>query len=258
MDELMISGRRHAASIRIAKQYGYHSDYIGQLIRGNKVKGQKVGRSWYVDIESLAEYLGKEVPPAPKNITEPVGVPVEREEKKAVTLVAAPVVESVEEAITTPAVEPDSTSSPQAKPTPVVVEEKVEIKSEPVVAAEVSHHVPVTVRTTQVEEKTEPQKSAGLTYVSEEETLLPPIQKNKAPRKLDIEVEAIVQAEVSPKQKSEIEEVPVRTGYAGQVFALAGIALAVLGLVTASSSLLVYSMSAGPAQTASIHFSMPN
>ena len=55
----MISGRRYLSSLRAAKEHGYHSDYIGQLIRANKVKGQKVGRAWYVDAESLATYFGK-------------------------------------------------------------------------------------------------------------------------------------------------------------------------------------------------------
>ncbi|HEV8666722.1 MAG TPA: hypothetical protein VN665_02635 [Candidatus Paceibacterota bacterium] len=62
MDELEISGRRYISAARAAKEYKYHSDYIGQLIRGKKVVGQKVGRAWYVDADSLAEYLGKEVP----------------------------------------------------------------------------------------------------------------------------------------------------------------------------------------------------
>jgi hypothetical protein len=62
MDELEISGRRYISSTRAAKEHKYHSDYIGQLVRGGKVVGQKVGRAWYVDAESLSEYLGKEVP----------------------------------------------------------------------------------------------------------------------------------------------------------------------------------------------------
>ncbi|OGC83831.1 hypothetical protein A3D68_02455 [Candidatus Adlerbacteria bacterium RIFCSPHIGHO2_02_FULL_52_17] len=60
MDELEISGRRYISSRRAAKEHKYHSDYIGQLIRGGKVEGQKVGRAWYVGAESLAAYLNKE------------------------------------------------------------------------------------------------------------------------------------------------------------------------------------------------------
>jgi hypothetical protein len=71
MDELEISGRRYISSVRAAKEHKYHADYIGQLVRGGKVVGQKVGRAWYVDADSLSEYLGKELPargPVPRTI----------------------------------------------------------------------------------------------------------------------------------------------------------------------------------------------
>lgn len=60
MDELDISGKRFISSKRAAKDNKYHVDYIGQLIRGGKIIGSKVGRTWYVEAESLAAYLGKE------------------------------------------------------------------------------------------------------------------------------------------------------------------------------------------------------
>ena len=60
MDELQISGKRFISSRRVAKENGYHTDYIGQLIRANKIKGQKVGRAWYVEAESFAKFLGQE------------------------------------------------------------------------------------------------------------------------------------------------------------------------------------------------------
>lgn len=60
MDELEISGKRFISTRRAAKEYGYHADYISQLIRGKKLLGRKVGRSWYVEMESLTEYFGNE------------------------------------------------------------------------------------------------------------------------------------------------------------------------------------------------------
>ena len=60
MDELQISGKRFISSRRIARDNGYTADYIGQLIRGGKVVGQKVGRAWYVDAISFDAYLGQE------------------------------------------------------------------------------------------------------------------------------------------------------------------------------------------------------
>ena len=60
MDELEISGKRYLSSRRAAKMHGYAADYIGQLIRADKVIGQKVGRAWYVEEASLDVYLGKD------------------------------------------------------------------------------------------------------------------------------------------------------------------------------------------------------
>lgn len=58
MDELQISGKRFISSRRIAREHGYTSDYIGQLIRGGKIVGQKVGRAWYVEEHSFNIFLG--------------------------------------------------------------------------------------------------------------------------------------------------------------------------------------------------------
>ena len=60
MDELEISGKRYISARRAAREHGYHPDYIGQLIRGKKIIGQKVGRSWYAEDRSLNIYLGRE------------------------------------------------------------------------------------------------------------------------------------------------------------------------------------------------------
>lgn len=87
MDELEISGRRYISSRRAAKEHKYHSDYIGQLIRGGKVEGQKVGRAWYVDAESLSTYLSKEKGVGMGVVKEDILPVVEKE------LLAAPVEE---------------------------------------------------------------------------------------------------------------------------------------------------------------------
>ncbi len=63
MDELEISGKRYISSRRAGKAHKYHPDYIGQLVRAGKVEGQKIGRAWYVNEDSLTEYLGKEASP---------------------------------------------------------------------------------------------------------------------------------------------------------------------------------------------------
>ena len=74
MDELEISGKRYISTRRAAREHGYHSDYMGQLIRGKKVVGQKVGRAWYIEEESLNGYLGKTPAAAPALNTAPATV----------------------------------------------------------------------------------------------------------------------------------------------------------------------------------------
>lgn len=41
---------------KIAKDYGYTADYIGQLCRSGRVDAQLVGRSWYAALDSLEEH----------------------------------------------------------------------------------------------------------------------------------------------------------------------------------------------------------
>lgn len=52
-DELAINGRLYISSRRAAKECKYTKDYVGQLARAGKVEAQLVGRSWYVDSESI-------------------------------------------------------------------------------------------------------------------------------------------------------------------------------------------------------------
>jgi hypothetical protein len=139
MDELQISGKRYISSRRIARDNGYHSDYIGQLIRGGKIKGQKVGRTWYVDAQSFDAYLGSEgsSSPQPDHFPQkvlPVSVPTAVVEQKV---------------------------EPVKKVEEKKEEQKIEIKkvAEPVVLQ--PRYVPVA--------------SGGLRFVPDDEPLLPEI-----------------------------------------------------------------------------------
>jgi len=114
MDELEISGKRYISTRRAAREHGYHSDYMGQLIRGKKVAGQKVGRAWYIEEESLIAYFSGEQKPA-----EPVAKK-ETPTKEAPVVVAAP----------TPAPEPEPgieevAPAEPAPPAAAIVEEPV-------------------------------------------------------------------------------------------------------------------------------------
>jgi hypothetical protein len=64
MKEITIDGVTYLPAVSLAKQFRYTNDYIGQLCRAKKVDAQLVGRSWYVNPNSLtahknARYAGK-------------------------------------------------------------------------------------------------------------------------------------------------------------------------------------------------------
>lgn len=56
MDVLSVGGKNYVKASVIARDLGYTSDYVGQLCRTHKVKARLVGRSWYVDKESIQQH----------------------------------------------------------------------------------------------------------------------------------------------------------------------------------------------------------
>lgn len=53
MDVLTVGGKSYVKASVLARELGYTADYIGQLCRGEKVDAQLVGRSWYVERDSI-------------------------------------------------------------------------------------------------------------------------------------------------------------------------------------------------------------
>jgi len=53
MDVLSVGGKDYVKANVIAKDLGYTADYVGQLCRSRKVDAKLVGRSWYVDRNSI-------------------------------------------------------------------------------------------------------------------------------------------------------------------------------------------------------------
>ncbi|MBX4206233.1 hypothetical protein KW784_00350, partial [Candidatus Parcubacteria bacterium] len=51
--DIFSHGKEYISASRAAKKTGYASDYIGQLCRGDKIPGKLIGRTWYVDLDSL-------------------------------------------------------------------------------------------------------------------------------------------------------------------------------------------------------------
>lgn len=56
MDVVKVNGIEYERVSSLAKRFKYTSDYVGQLCRQNKVDAKRVGRSWYVNPDSLKEH----------------------------------------------------------------------------------------------------------------------------------------------------------------------------------------------------------
>lgn len=185
MDELEISGRRYISTKRAGKDHKYHADYIGQLIRAKKVDGQKVGRSWYVDAESLAEYLGTEAPLSKSK------APVARIVEKAPEPMPAPkkVIEEIETVEFAEEVAPD-------------IAEVAETIDAPQELATEEAHIPIKISEPAApmfyrSVKDEREARKGLRYIADEGPLLPRVQKSAPPPVMRHSVPAPVQTRIS-------------------------------------------------------------
>ncbi len=56
MDVLNVGGKNYVKASVVARDLGYTADYVGQLCRSRKVDAQLVGRTWYVDKESIQSH----------------------------------------------------------------------------------------------------------------------------------------------------------------------------------------------------------
>ncbi|MDP3735522.1 MAG: hypothetical protein Q8R39_03795, partial [bacterium] len=55
-DSIEKQGKKYISAKRAAAEFGYTTDYIGQLARGGKIDATLVGRSWYVTESSLENH----------------------------------------------------------------------------------------------------------------------------------------------------------------------------------------------------------
>lgn len=56
MEVISIDGVEYVKASQLAKRFKYTTDYIGQLCRAGKVMAKLVGRTWYVNLESISEH----------------------------------------------------------------------------------------------------------------------------------------------------------------------------------------------------------
>jgi len=66
--KISFNGKEYIRASEAAKKFKYTQDYVGQLCRGKKVDARRVGRNWYVTIESISKYR-KTKHQTQKNIT---------------------------------------------------------------------------------------------------------------------------------------------------------------------------------------------
>lgn len=69
MDKVVLDGIEYVKASAVAKQFRYTSDYIGQLCRAKKVDARLVGRTWFVNPDSIKDHKQtthkKTTPPTP-------------------------------------------------------------------------------------------------------------------------------------------------------------------------------------------------
>lgn len=53
MEEVLLQNKKFISAKRASKVFGYAPDYIGQLCRMNKIECTRMGRTWFVNEESL-------------------------------------------------------------------------------------------------------------------------------------------------------------------------------------------------------------
>ena len=236
MDELVISDKRYISTRRAGKEHGYHSDYIGQLIRGGKVQGQKVGRSWYVDEESLAQYLGKEY---------------DKSVSSALVAEAQPRQEAPAEIL--PAVEEIKTQAQQEEEIPLEIKKveeppaKIEAQTEevliPVRKLEPLEPEPKAVEPEKIKQIEEPvpitrimprapqtNRTGGLRYIPDDEPLLPEIEPAANESRVEEPAEKSQKKLSTPSVRS---HAPVLA-----MIALASIGAAAMALSAAASALV--------------------
>ena len=68
--EIYINGEKFISTALAARDTGYTTDYIGQLIRSGAIGGKMMGRAWYVSRKALLAY--KKQNSSPKSVPEPV------------------------------------------------------------------------------------------------------------------------------------------------------------------------------------------
>ena len=64
--QIIFDGKKFLTSREASRVSGYASDYIGQLCRGGKLSCRRVGKSWFVEEDSLIAYTALDLNHSPE------------------------------------------------------------------------------------------------------------------------------------------------------------------------------------------------
>jgi hypothetical protein len=56
-NEFVLNGARYLSAREIARKHGYVRDYVARLCHEGKVSGHQLGRNWYLQLESFADFI---------------------------------------------------------------------------------------------------------------------------------------------------------------------------------------------------------
>ena len=287
MDELEISGKRYISTRLAAKEHKYHADYIGQLIRAKKILGQKVGRSWYVEEKSLAEYFGKEA-----SLREmPIEVVAQVPEPAAPRVQPVPEVRAVATDVIQPAPMTQSTASDliiaaakileaarvstTVSAPPDVAEEKIAVHAQ---HQELAEEVEVEIKEEEPDVEEQPsvrdsihipirltrpsftitKKPAGLRYIDDEAVPLPEVKKNRSAR-IKTAITSASQTDNTDTGEVYITQFAAKEGSAGiliPVVSIAMLGIVAFAVVALSSVLVDSNMLIQAGKTASAWYSL--
>jgi len=258
MDELQISGKRYISSRRVARENGYTSDYIGQLIRAGKITGQKVGRAWYVDAASFDAYLGAEgITNTEESAEFPAEVSKIAEDGEVVQgatepeEVAQPALEEVLPVMATEVQSEEDESEVNNIAVRETKEEEIPSASEEIKNNESVYHIPLHVVAREETKDTPAKNDSGLRYYADEEPLLPEISRNKKESRVDSEALGVAR-----KNRTEIFAPAAARSHPMYAASLLITALAILAISAYVSSALSLNLSIEAGNTATAVYSI--
>jgi hypothetical protein len=71
-NEFVLNGARYLSAREIAHTHGYDRDYVARLWRQGTVHGHRLGRLWYVEVDSFAGFIHRNENPRTPEAARPM------------------------------------------------------------------------------------------------------------------------------------------------------------------------------------------